>query len=123
MNTGSGDGVLGRAANALSAGVHGEHYGAGPGGRFSSASGIAILAEGDVKADKLTYNTPRTHYLRVGPCDFLPASNEAYVTGYSFPGAYMEHTVKALLWPGCSCPTARPSRSSRHTTGITPPAT
>ena len=103
-NTGSGDGVLGRATNANGAGIHGEHYGSGPGGKFSSASGVAVLAEGEVKADKLSYNTPRTHYLRVGPCDFVPGSDDTYINGWSQPGAYLLHVGEGAMVAGVQLP-------------------
>ncbi|NQT19683.1 MAG: hypothetical protein HQ592_08255 [Planctomycetes bacterium] len=91
-NTGWGAGVLGWATNAASAAVHGQHQGAGPGGKFSSDSGPAIVAEGEVQAEKITYTTAREHYLSLGSMDFAPGSNEDFVNSYANYGANIAHT-------------------------------
>jgi len=96
-NSGSGDGVLGRATNALNAGIHGEHYGSGPGGQFSSATGPAILAEGEIKADKITYNTPRTHSYSLPGEAFQPGSDVGYTNTYGNGGAYINSGSGALV--------------------------
>lgn len=103
-NTGSGDGVLGRATNASFAGVHGKHQGAGPGGRFSSESGPAIIARGEVRVEKITYTTVREHYLSLGPKDFVAGSNEDFMNGYGLSGASIMHTGGGALVAGVHLP-------------------
>jgi len=61
----------------------------GPGGKFSSTSGNAIEADGDVLADRVKYNSPRVHYFAVGSDAFLPVSNVDYFNGYGMGGAYL----------------------------------
>ena len=98
-NTGSGDGVYGTAAAAYSAGVRGVHNGSGAGGLFSSSSGPAVVAEGTVEADKISYRSPRTHYLSLPGEAFQPGSDVPYYNSYGTGGAYIVSGSGALVAP------------------------
>jgi len=52
-------------------------------------SGPAVQADGDVLADKVRYNSPRTHYYAVASSAFFPVTNVDYSNGYGMGGAYL----------------------------------
>jgi len=100
----SSTGVLGvNSGGAVgSAGVAGSHSGSGRGVSGESVNGYgvyarsqnshAVYAAGSVSADRLAYNSPRTHYLGVPGDLFVPRtlnSTVSYLSVFGNGGAYM----------------------------------
>jgi hypothetical protein len=52
---------------------------------------------GTVRAERVAYSTPRTHYFSVGSEAFVPGSNAAYTNSYGMGGAYLESGAGALV--------------------------
>jgi hypothetical protein len=68
----------------------------GPGGYFTGET-AAVQAEGDVYADSVQYNEPRTHVCSVTGSIFQPASDVDYVAAYGMGGAYIRSAAGAAL--------------------------
>ena len=75
------------------------HLTHGRGGLFSSSSGPAVVAEGTVEADKISYRSPRTHYLSLPGEAFQPGSDVPYYNSYGTGGAYIVSGSGALVAP------------------------
>ena len=91
----TGPGVIGTSTSGNGVvGYHGvEHPGQSvdnAGGYFGSISGPAVYAAGDVYADRIVYNAPRTHYYTVPSEAFLPYKNVDYVNSAGNGGAYVD---------------------------------
>lgn len=86
------------------AGVYG-YSSDGPGGCFTSATGVALRAEGNIHATgqltatKVTYSTPRQHYYSLPSEAFVPGSNVDYYNTYGNGGAYRLSGSGALVAP------------------------
>ncbi|HOZ49916.1 MAG TPA: hypothetical protein PLO37_17770 [Candidatus Hydrogenedentes bacterium] len=63
-----------------------------------------LTVNGEVRADVLTYNAPRTHYYTVGGEDFVPTTNIDYFNGGGTGGAYLMISGQALMNAGVHLP-------------------
>jgi len=119
VQSGTGYGLWGETSRGTAAvlGYHtGSGYGVwgysidGYGGYFASNTGTPLYVSGaatmsgnltvggDVETDRVTYSSPRTHYLVIGCGGFVPENNVDYSNGGGCGGAYRT-TSGALVAP------------------------
>jgi hypothetical protein len=58
-----------------------------------------LHVDGKIKADKLVYTSPRTHYLFLGAEAFQPASDVAYSSNYGIGGAHINSGSGGMVAP------------------------
>jgi hypothetical protein len=97
--TGTTYGVYGYARSPDGYGGYFVNTSSGGVGLYAKGTDWAGYFEGDVRADKLVYSSPRTHYFVVGGEGFVPGSNVDYQNTYLMGGAYIYTGSGALVAP------------------------
>lgn len=85
----SGSAVRGKSPTGYAGDFDGNVRVTGNVGIDATSPAEKLEVSGNVKADKLIYSTPRTHYFVVGGEAFVPGSNVAYTNTYITGGAYI----------------------------------